>query len=33
MLEPPTGDELPARGYDPGEETYQVGRAPGRGWY
>ena len=25
MLKPPTGDELPARGFDPGEETYQVG--------
>ena len=24
MLEPPAGDELPARGYDAGEETYQA---------
>ncbi|GAB4820522.1 hypothetical protein N2152v2_007568 [Parachlorella kessleri] len=24
MLEPPSGDELPQRGYDPGEETYQA---------
>ena len=24
MLSPPEGDELPARGYDPGEETYQA---------
>jgi aconitate hydratase len=24
MLQPPEGDELPARGYDPGEETYQA---------
>lgn len=24
MLKPPTGDELPARGFDPGQETYQA---------
>ena len=24
MLQAPTGDELPTRGYDPGEDTYQV---------
>ncbi|KAL6784821.1 ACH1 [Auxenochlorella protothecoides x Auxenochlorella symbiontica] len=24
LLEPPTGDDLPPRGYDPGEETYQA---------
>ena len=24
MLSPPEGDQLPARGYDPGEETYQA---------
>lgn len=23
-LEAPTGDQLPARGYDPGEDTFQV---------
>jgi len=28
LLQPPSGDELPARGFDPGMETYQVG---GRG--
>lgn len=24
MLKPPSGDELPARGFDPGQETYQA---------
>lgn len=28
-LEPPHGDELPARGYDPGEDTYQAPPAEG----
>lgn len=30
LLQPPSGDELPARGFDPGMETYQVGWQPGR---
>jgi len=30
-LEPPHGDELPARGYDPGEDTYQAPPAEGGG--
>lgn len=25
-LEPPVGDELPAKGFDPGSDTYQVRR-------
>ena len=24
LLQPPSGDELPPRGFDPGEETYQA---------
>lgn len=27
LLQPPSGDELPSRGFDPGMETYQVGAA------
>jgi aconitate hydratase len=30
-LSPPTGDELPPRGYDPGEDTFQQPPADGRG--
>lgn len=30
LLQPPSGDELPARGFDPGMETYQVGWQLGR---
>lgn len=30
-LEPPTGDELPAREFDPGQDTYQHPPADGSG--
>jgi len=30
-LEPPTGDELPARGFDPGQDTYQEPPIDGSG--
>lgn len=30
-LEPPTGDELPARDFDPGQDTYQHPPADGSG--
>jgi hypothetical protein len=32
MLSPPSGDELPTAGFDPGVDTYQVGDGGGGEW-